>query len=136
MNLFQNHPMLLQTLQPWVHKELEQIFDNRGLEAAMVEDTIMATLTKMPPAPLPPEEGLCLPRQPCDIRHRRAPRHLIHRCWWAPASHPAAPAAIPTEQEEPQEESREAVPRLSTSNRDRELSWGATATLKDEHQQL
>jgi len=136
MNLFQNHPMLLQILQLWVQQKLEQIFDNRGLEAAMVEDTIMAMLTKMPPAPLPPEEGLCLPRQPCKIRHGRAPRHFMRRCWWAPGSCPAAPAAIPTEREESQEEPGEAVPRPSTTSWGRERPRGATATPKEEHQQL
>jgi len=102
----------------------------------MVEDTVMATLIKMPPAPLPPEESLCLPWQPCEIWHGRAPWHLIRRCWWGPGSHHAAPVALPTEQEEPPEESGEAVPGHSTSSWGRELSRGATATPKEEHQQF
>jgi len=45
MNLFENHPVLLQTLQPWVPQELEEVIGSRGLEAAMVEDTITAIFT-------------------------------------------------------------------------------------------
>ncbi|XP_074992632.1 uncharacterized protein LOC142075332 [Calonectris borealis] len=45
MNNFRNQPTLLQTLQSWVHQEMEEIFGNTVLEAAMMEDTVMGSLT-------------------------------------------------------------------------------------------
>ncbi|GAB0204834.1 E3 ubiquitin-protein ligase Topors-like [Grus japonensis] len=43
--LFRDHPTLLETLLPWVQPRLRQIFRNNRMEAATVEDTLMAVLT-------------------------------------------------------------------------------------------
>ncbi|KAK4815503.1 hypothetical protein QYF61_003061 [Mycteria americana] len=45
LNFFQNSPVLLQTLQSWVHQEMEETFGSRVLDAAMeVEDTVTGIL--------------------------------------------------------------------------------------------
>ncbi|KAK4816179.1 hypothetical protein QYF61_012469 [Mycteria americana] len=45
MHHFRNLPTLLQTLQSWVHQELEETFGDRVLEADVVEDTVAGILT-------------------------------------------------------------------------------------------
>ncbi|KAJ7423911.1 hypothetical protein BTVI_08150 [Pitangus sulphuratus] len=42
--VFRDHPPLLQSLQPWVHQELQLIFGNEHAQASILEDIVMSIL--------------------------------------------------------------------------------------------
>ncbi|KAM6035132.1 uncharacterized protein LJ206_000684 [Theristicus caerulescens] len=142
LNTLQSNLTLFQTLQHWVHQEQEELFGNRVVEAATVEDTTTGTptshgvATELGRARVAVQrrsrEAHCLPGWqdaraaggPARSSVDELPGTSSAAVGGGPGSHPSAPIAIPAEQEEPQQEPGEPVPGPSASSRGRERSPG------------
>ncbi|KAM8985566.1 uncharacterized protein PRD47_000838 isoform 1-T2 [Ara ararauna] len=154
VNLFQDHPTLLETVLSWVEHRLQRIFRNRWLEAAIVESTITVLLTNygMNEELLVQMLGVYLHTRTATfvqqlirvaVRWRgREASHLLGQqegllalAQGSPAalqdppgmSFPATPLLpVPSllQQEQPQQEPEDAVPGPSTPSWGRERSTG------------
>ncbi|XP_065518193.1 uncharacterized protein LOC136005026 [Lathamus discolor] len=152
INLFQDHPTLLETVLSWAEHRLQRIFRNRWLEAAIVENTIMVLLTNygMNEELLVQMLGVYLHtrteafvQQLIRVAVRRCgreARHLLGQqesllalAQGPPAAQqdppgmsfpatPQLPVPSPLQQEAPQQQPGEAVPGPSTPSRGRECS--------------
>ncbi|XP_075267643.1 uncharacterized protein LOC142358909 [Opisthocomus hoazin] len=131
LNSLQDQPWLLQTLQSWFHQGMVETFSCGLLETAMgihrldTEQPVwmLGASFQNPEAPGPRPA-------PCDSPDTSSvddlPINSSAALAGGPSRHRSAPAAIPAEQEEPQQEPGEAVPGPSTSRRGRHRSPGRT----------